>query len=499
MKTSSVMIVEDEAIVALNLKRRLEQLGYEVTGIADSGDDALALMHARPADLVLMDIHIKGAVDGIDAAGALAQKRSVPVIFLTAYSEDATLMRARTTRPYGYLLKPFSERELHATIQMALARFETERALSLSEARLRLAMESADLGVIELAGSDERVNVSDRAAHILGLDASANGVCLNDVLEHVEPPERERVGEALKDAMRAIGRAAVEFQVAGDRADARWARLVARWLNGNQGDAGRLIGVVQDVTEQHRAWDRIETLNNELEATVARRTAELREALTDLDAFNYSVAHDLRAPVRAVLSFSAIALEDHGSAMPEAARSILMRIKASGERMGDLIDGLLKLARINRAPLMRTRFDLSALAEEVLAELRQTEPGRVVGCHIEPGLLVSADRQLVRVVLTNLLANAWKFTSRHAEANIWVGGELRDGIAEFYVRDDGAGFSTEASSNLFNLFHRLHSASEFDGIGVGLVTVQRIVQRHGGRISGEGFPERGATFRFTLG
>ena len=237
----------------------------------------------------------------------------------------------------------------------------------------------------------------------------------------------------------------------------------------------------------------------ELERQVAERTAELAAANRELEAFSYSVSHDLRAPLRSIDGFSQAVLEDYADRLDDQGRDYLGRVRAATQHMGHLIDDLIKLARVARAEIKREVVDLSALAGEVLAALRKSEPGREVECRIEPGLTAKGDARLLRVVLDNLLGNAWKFTGRQPQPRIeFCATRGTDGEPAFFVRDNGAGFDMTYAGKLFGAFQRLHTLSEFPGTGVGLATVQRIVHRHGGRVWAEGAVGKGATFYFTL-
>ena len=259
----------------------------------------------------------------------------------------------------------------------------------------------------------------------------------------------------------------------------------------------------RDITELHEAQaarDASEAAMREayatLERRVAERTADLKAANRELESFSYSVSHDLRAPLRAIAGFSAILREDFSTAVPPAAAEYLERIEQNATRMGRLIDDLLELSRAGRASLAPGRVDMAALVHAVLADLG----GSTGHAEVRVGQLpaVTGDATLLRQVWQNLLANALKFSARTASPVIEVGAVERDGEVEYWVRDNGAGFDMQYAGKLFGIFQRLHSPAEFEGTGVGLAIVQRIVARHGGRVTAEGEPGRGATFRFAI-
>ncbi|MCJ7432165.1 MAG: GAF domain-containing protein [Anaerolineales bacterium] len=238
--------------------------------------------------------------------------------------------------------------------------------------------------------------------------------------------------------------------------------------------------------------------NARLFAEAQRRAVELEAANKELGAFSYSVSHDLRAPLRVMDGFSQALLEDYANVLDSQGKDYLERVRAASQRMGQLIDDMLKLSRVTRGEMRRAMVDLSALAQTIAAELRTAQPERQIEFVIAPGLVVNADPSLLRIVLENLLGNACKFTSKHPTARIEIGAAQHEGQAAYFVRDDGAGFDMAYAGKLFGAFQRLHASTEFEGTGVGLATVQRIIHRHGGRVWAEGAVDKGATFYFTL-
>jgi len=249
-----------------------------------------------------------------------------------------------------------------------------------------------------------------------------------------------------------------------------------------------LVGIVEDITERREA-----------EEARARALQEADEATRELESFSYSVAHDLRAPLRSLDGFSQALVEDYHDLLDDEGRRYLGFIRGSAQRMAQLIDDLLSLSRVTRAELAREPVDLTALVRSAAARVEASDSGRRVEIVVEDGLACVGDPRLLAVVFDNLLNNAWKFTGKRADARIEVGAAATEEGPAFYVRDNGAGFDMAYADKLFGVFQRLHAASDFDGTGVGLATVQRIVRRHGGRAWAQGEIDRGSTFFFTLG
>jgi signal transduction histidine kinase len=248
------------------------------------------------------------------------------------------------------------------------------------------------------------------------------------------------------------------------------------------------------VLEHRRLFEEVQGLNSALERSVS----ELRALNEELGAFAYSVSHDLRAPLRSIDGFSQILLEDKGAVLGDDGRKHLDRVRAAATHMGALIDDMLVLSRITRDEMSPRSVDLTALARSVVDELRAREPQRYVEFVSNGALPATGDERLLRVALTNLLGNSWKFTRSRDPAHVSFGGETRDGEAVFFVKDDGVGFDMRYAQKLFGAFQRLHNRSEFEGTGIGLATVQRIVHRHGGRVWAESEVDKGTTFYFTL-
>ena len=250
--------------------------------------------------------------------------------------------------------------------------------------------------------------------------------------------------------------------------------------------------------ELYRAQQELRRYRSQLEMLVEERTTALTAVNRELEAFSYSVSHDLRAPLEAFDGLSQSLLDDYSGRLDPKARDYLMRMRRAAERMTSVFDGLQSLFRLTSGEIRREEVDLSALAHEVVEEARAAEPKSGVEVAIAPDVTATGDRRLIRILLGNLIGNAWKFTSLQSEARIEVGAEIVDGEQRFFVRDNGVGFDMISSHRLFGAFQRLHSQSEFPGVGIGLATARRIVNRHGGRIWAEGAVGEGATFYFVI-
>ncbi|OHD91043.1 PAS domain S-box protein [Sulfuricurvum sp. RIFCSPLOWO2_12_FULL_43_24] len=265
---------------------------------------------------------------------------------------------------------------------------------------------------------------------------------------------------------------------------------------------GEIIGIskiVRDITEKKRAEDQIHTLNAELERKVVERTAALQSAYDEMEAFTYSVSHDLRSPLRATDGFSQALLEDYGSKLDATAQDYLSRIRSASQKMGGLIDDLLQLSRQTRTSMVPSTIDLGVIARQIISELVRQNPERHVEVIIGNDLNGYVDANLMHIALDNLLGNAWKYTSQHPTATIEFGSMTQNGEKVFFIRDNGAGFDMSYVDKLFKPFQRLHTVEEFAGNGIGLAMVYRIIKRHLGRVWAESEIEKGSTFFFVLG
>jgi PAS domain S-box-containing protein len=443
--------------------------------------DLIAEAH-RPAFARLLDVAVgesaRGEVDLTGSGGT-----TVPVLLaVSALDLDGMLLRCLVLTDLSALRA--------AESQAAGAR----EAVREQSAFLEQAQDAIGLGWWALAPDDDDMILCSPQTHrIYGLPPGPSKMKSSILRLLIHPDDRAGVAEARRAALAGGARFQVEHRIVRPDGALRWVlqAAVVEW-----DDAGvpvRLMGIIQDITDRKRSED-------ELEARVEQRTAELELLNRNLQAFSYSIAHDLRTPLRGLNGFSDALLEEYGEILGKTGRGYAHRIQAASERMGTIIDDLLRLSQVTHADMNLVPVDLSAEVAAIAEGLRSDDPGRRVSFAIQNGVWATADRILIRAVLDNLVENAWKFTAGRDDATIEFGTAAAEDDATVccYVRDNGAGFEPAYVDKLFQPFQRLHTTREFPGTGVGLASVQRIIERHGGRVWAQGAVGAGATFYFTL-
>ncbi len=467
---AEILVVEDSPTQAEQLRYMLAGHGYKVTVAADGKEALDAIRKHRPA-VVLSDI-VMPEMDGLalcEAIKADPQLQSIPVILVTQLFEPEDVRRGIEIGADDYITKPYNEKHVVSQLERLLARVAHPGG----------ALNSRGLEVI-LEG--EAIFVRPEPSQILQFLLSTY--------------------ENAASQYRALQKAESELRLHRDQLE----ELVAE-RTGELKAANEILQ--QEMIQRKQVEKEIRKLNEELEQRVLERTAELATANKELEAFSYSVSHDLRAPLRSMSGFSQVLLEDHADKFDATGKDYLQRVQAAGQHMGELIDDLLELSRVTRREMKRETVDLSQLARAITAGLQKTGPERQVEFTIQEGVVAEGDAHLLRIVLQNLLGNAWKFTGKNSGARIEFvaaanadcgmrNADLGEDDVVYLVRDDGVGFDMAYADKLFGAFQRLHSTQEFPGTGIGLATVQRIVHRHGGRVWAEGKVGEGAAFYFTL-
>jgi PAS domain S-box-containing protein len=405
---------------------------------------------------------------------------------------------AGVTFPVEVSLAPITIKDrsyVVATVVDISARKHAEAMLRTSQSQLRTFVEHAPISVAMLDRDFRYLVTSKRWVEEYG---RGQRELIGKLHYEIHPDIPEDWKRAHRDALAgAFLKNDEDLWVQADGSP-HWLRWAVYPWHDDQGEVGGIIISAENVTARKLAEDQVRKLNAGLERRVAERTADLEAANRELDAFAYAVSHDLRGPLRAMSGFSSALEEDYGEQLPAGARNYLAQIKQSSHRMGELIDGILTLSRSARGELLQETVDLSEIAQRIRAELEQGDPQHQAAWEIQAGMVVRGDGRMLEAVIRNLLGNAWKYSSRSPTPQIRFYAENSGAWRRYCVADNGAGFDMAYAHGLFKPFQRLHRQDEFPGIGVGLATVRRIIQRHGGEIHAQGALGQGATFCFTL-
>jgi signal transduction histidine kinase/CheY-like chemotaxis protein len=546
---TKILIVDDRPVNRQFLTTLLRYKSYETREACD-GIEALTQVAEWRPNLAIVDLRMP-RMDGQEFVNELRKHAdpslaSTPVVFYTAtYKEVEARSIAAACGVDLVLTKPAAPEVILDTIEAALGRQrvpskDTERdafaELHHAQARLSVLGELS----IDLASEHDADLVLQKltraARKIVGADGALLCICGE---EHTRHATSGRIAEVLADGLHGgrelctLCRGSLEPTVIFENASldgdvigaclppeergrpylsipmtfssARRGVLVligspgAAPFTEEDGSLALTLTMQGSLTFENAAlYGNLTEARRVLEQRVEERTRELSEVNQELESFSYSVSHDLRAPLRAINGFAGILLANHSEQLDEKARGYLGRVCAAADRMAELIDDLLTLSRCVRAAVVKTRVDVTALAQEIVRELTAASPDRRVDVAVEEGLFVHADGKLLRVILTNLLGNAWKFTGSRERASIGLERCANGDDDAFVIRDNGVGFDMSSAANLFAPFQRFHSSREFEGTGIGLATVQRLVHRHGGRVWMESAPERGTAFFVAL-
>jgi PAS domain S-box-containing protein len=406
-------------------------------------------------------------------------------------SEQSTRLDGLSKKDVKHLVNELGTHQIELEMQneeLRRARVELEA----SRAKYADLYEFSPVGyfTFDMKGLIQEVNLT--GANMLGMEKRF--LLSKPIRGFVDPAHRANFRNYLLEVFRTQTLQTCDLTFLGRDGRVFHAQLHSLSFKMGEEDPGVCRTAVSDVTERKRAEDELKTAH----AALVHRAYDLQAVNAQLESFSYAVSHDLKAPLRTIEGFTRALLEEHADGLDAKGRDYLRRVHSASGRMNQLIDAMLSMARLTHAELQENTVDLAALVRIAGDVLRKQNPERQVEFVIADTIKVKGDKTMLQAVIENLLNNAWKFTSRHAAAKIEFGSTEMDGKTIYYVRDDGAGFDMHYAEKLFQPFSRLHTESEFPGLGIGLATVLRIIQRHGGRIWAEGATDQGATFYFTL-
>jgi two-component system, cell cycle sensor histidine kinase and response regulator CckA len=494
-----ILVVEPERGLAADLGRRLQLMGHTVAATASDGEAALdAALRSRP-DLVIINGQPDGLLTIEETARRLRKARDIPVVLVTD-DDSPTVPSARGPEPFGHILRTFNDRELHSAIEFALYRHRNDAKLRKVERWMSSTLSSLGDAVIATDRYGIVTLINTLAQQLTGwTEREAIGRQFVDVFRVIDGESREPILDLIERAL------LQGFSIGMDENVFLQPRQGEKLLIDDsiapvRNDANEVTGVVivfRDGTERRLADQAIDMLNQQLEHRVLERTAELEAANEALAAFSGSVSHDLRAPLRAVSGFSTMLCERYAHVLDVEGKRFLEIIQSKSLQMTRMIDDFIRLAGLRQGPLKVTQLDSDSMVRQVVIGLAE-EDAAARYIVVEPLPDLEGDEGLIRQIWVNLLGNALKFTAKVEHPEIRVSAEEAEGMVNFKVADNGAGFDMAAAGRMFTPFQRMHLERDFVGHGIGLATVAAVVDRHGGRVHAEGKVGEGATFHFSL-
>lgn len=501
---SAVFVVDDDEAVreSIVLLLEAEELNVEAFVNAEAFLDAY---HGDWAGCLVLDISMPG-MTGLELQETLqARQIRLPIIFITGHGDVPMSVRALKAGAFDFIEKPFNHVLLLSRIKDAIAwdiqirEQETRKVAQAVQTYAQSIVETVREPLLVLDENLQLLSANRSFYKTFKIHFPEQEIPVLDVFAKQSlwriPRLREQIEAIASSDIELLD---LEIEYNFPNVGQKILQLNARKLRQSSDLPLRILLAIEDVTERKHFENELKQHRDHLEELVTVRTADLEVSNKELESYSYSIAHDLRAPLRSMTSFSQILMEDVKDQLTPDDLANLNRIVVAGKKMSQLIDDILELSRITRTELHFGTVNLSKIGNEVIARLKQLQPSKKVQCDIQENLVVKGDSRLLEVALQNLMENAWKYTRNTTSAQIEFGVQKHNGETVYYVKDNGVGFDMQYKNRLFKPFHRLHSPQEFEGTGIGLATVQRIIQRHSGRIWVKAELNRGATFFFML-
>lgn len=493
-KRYSLLYVENDPISFAHTAKVLSRLGY-ILHVAENGQEGLRLYREMNPDLVITEVDLP-VMDGMEMVRRIRALNPQAQIVVTAPTDDAaSLIAALELRVQQYLPKPVDDDRLAAALDGCIENLRQDAELK----QMKLLKSALEQGSMAVVITDAAGIIEYASPYYCNLAGYSCDEAMGQELMSVEAGNR--FSDLYRSMAEALGTGKAwkgEVPGPGSDGESSWKVLNLVPIRGSAGSVENFVGIAEDISLRKRTEEEIRKLNAELEYRMIQRNASLEASKKELDDFCDAVSHDMRGPLSRLQGFSNVLMEECGDHLDEQGRLYVERISKTARELKQIIDALLTLSQLTRRGMVYQEIDLGGLARNVADTMQATDPDRNVEWVIAPGATVKGDPTLLKIVLEHLFDNAWKCTVRAPKPRIEFGVARSDSKVVYFVRDNGIGFDQKFAAKLFRPFQRIHPGEEFSGAGLGLAAVQRIIQRHGGRVWVEGEVEKGATFYFTL-